>query len=178
MSHLNYMWLSEHKHNYNSVNLYKYVWIHPILHCFLLSGWMLLATAVSPLHNPTWGVWLAASGPLACLKLRLPYPNHPCDVTWAARRLESPPDRQFFNNLFRPTARKPRSTACLKAWIPLPIDAGECFHHMSNIQQSGRNLQTLSYDVTSVAFLYDSHMYISLGSSDAIWRWRSWPTLV
>ena len=32
MSHLNYMWLSEHINEYNSVNLYKYVWIHPILH--------------------------------------------------------------------------------------------------------------------------------------------------
>ena len=65
MSHLNYMWLSEHINEYNSLNLYKHVWIHPILHCFLLSGWMLLVSAAFPLHNPTWGVWLAASGPLA-----------------------------------------------------------------------------------------------------------------
>ena len=66
MSHLNYMWLSEHINEYNSVNLYKYVWIHPILHCFLLSGWMLLiiVTAAFPLHNPIWGVWLVASGPI------------------------------------------------------------------------------------------------------------------
>ena len=63
MSHLNYMWLSEHINEYKSVNLYKYVWIHPILHCFLLSGWMLLVTAAFSLHNTTWGVWLAASGP-------------------------------------------------------------------------------------------------------------------
>ena len=65
MSHLNYMWLSEHINEYNSVDLYKYVWIHPILHCFLLNGWMLLVTAAFPLHNPTWGVWLAASGPFS-----------------------------------------------------------------------------------------------------------------
>ena len=63
MTHLNYICLSEHINEYNSVNLHKYVWIHPILHCFLLSGRMLLVTAVFPLHNTTWGVWLAASGP-------------------------------------------------------------------------------------------------------------------
>ena len=63
MYHLNYIWLSEHMNEYNSLNLYKHVWIHPILHCFLLSGWMLLVSAAFPLHNPTWGVWLAASGP-------------------------------------------------------------------------------------------------------------------
>ena len=63
MSYLNHMWLSEHTNEYNSVNLYKYIWIHPKSHCFLLSGWMLLVTAALPLHNTTWGVWLAASGP-------------------------------------------------------------------------------------------------------------------
>ena len=66
MSPLNYMWLSEHINEYKSLNLYKHVWIHPILHCFLLSGWMLLVSAAFPLHNPTWGLWLAASGPLKC----------------------------------------------------------------------------------------------------------------
>ena len=65
MSHLNYMWFSEHINEYNSFNLYKYVWIHPILHCFLLSGWMLLVSAAFPLHDTTWGVWFAASGPLS-----------------------------------------------------------------------------------------------------------------
>ena len=64
MSHLNHMWLSEHLNEYNSLNLYKYIWIHPKSHRFLLSGWMLLVTAAFPLHNTTWGVWLAASGPL------------------------------------------------------------------------------------------------------------------
>ena len=65
MSHLNHMCLSEHINEYNMLNLYKYIWIHPKSHCFLLSGWMLLVSAALPLHNTTWGVWLAASGPLS-----------------------------------------------------------------------------------------------------------------
>ena len=47
MSPLSHMWLSEHI-NY-------------------LDGRMLLVTTAFPLHNPSWGVWLAASGPLAGL---------------------------------------------------------------------------------------------------------------
>ena len=36
--HFNYMWFSEHLNEYNSLNLNKYVWIHPIFHCILFSG--------------------------------------------------------------------------------------------------------------------------------------------
>ena len=71
LSHLSHMWLSEHIDEYNSLNLYKYIWIHPKSHCFLLSVWMLLVIAAFPLHNTTWGVWLAASGPLTRYKLTL-----------------------------------------------------------------------------------------------------------